>query len=163
MSSAISVWPNPNTSPSTNTARSNGDRVSSTTSIAYDTESAISTSSAASGDVNSGSGSQGPTYVSWRARADCISFRARFVTVLTRYAFGARTCSASVRDQRSHASWTTSSASATLPVNRYATENSSGRLSVNTSVDMFSAWHSATGEGGEPLGDRPVARTPRHL
>src|SRR5215216_279322 len=45
----------------TNTALSSGDRVSSTMSIAIETDSAISASSATSRPVRSGSGSQGPT------------------------------------------------------------------------------------------------------
>ena len=68
--------------------------------------------------VRSGSGSHGPTYVSRRARADVISFTARFVTVFTRYGTGDRTAPGSVADHRSQASCTMSSASATLPVMR---------------------------------------------
>ena len=59
--SAISSYPRSNTSRSTNTARSVGVSVSSTSSIAIETLSASSTSSATSGAVSSGSGSQGPT------------------------------------------------------------------------------------------------------
>jgi len=64
--SAISSYGAPNTSRSTNTARSVGDSVSSTTSNAIDTLSASSTSSATSGEVSSGSGSHCPTYDSLR-------------------------------------------------------------------------------------------------
>jgi hypothetical protein len=64
--SAISSYPDSNTSRSTNTARSVGVSVSSTSSIAIETLSANSTSSATSGVVSSGSGSQGPTYDSLR-------------------------------------------------------------------------------------------------
>jgi hypothetical protein len=58
---AISACEKPKTSRSTNTARSTGLRVSSTTIIAVETVSAISASVAASGVVSSGSGSHGPT------------------------------------------------------------------------------------------------------
>ena len=58
---AISLCGYPNTSPSTNTARSCGFKVSSTSSIAIDTDSARSVSSSASGAVQIGSGSQLPT------------------------------------------------------------------------------------------------------
>ena len=59
--SAISSYGVSNTSRSTNTARSAGPSVSSTVSIAIDTLSANSTSSATSGEISSGSGSHSPT------------------------------------------------------------------------------------------------------
>ena len=59
--SAISAWGIPNASLRTNTARSSGESVSSTTSIAIETDSAIAASSAGSCLVRMGSGSQGPT------------------------------------------------------------------------------------------------------
>ena len=59
--SAISSYSRSNTSRSTNTARSVGVSVSSTSSMAIETLSANSMSSATSGEVNSGSGSQEPT------------------------------------------------------------------------------------------------------
>lgn len=59
--SAISARLKSKTSFSTNTARSSGLSVSSTTSMAIDTDSASVTASAASWPVNMGSGSHGPT------------------------------------------------------------------------------------------------------
>ena len=59
--SAISAWLKSKTSFSTNTARSSGLSVSSTTSIAIDTDSASVTVSAVSASVRMGSGSHGPT------------------------------------------------------------------------------------------------------
>ncbi len=59
--SVISAYSRSNTSRSTNTARSIGVSVSSTSSIAIETLSASSASSATSGAVSSGSGNQGPT------------------------------------------------------------------------------------------------------
>ena len=61
--SAISSYGVSKTSRSTKTARSAGPSVSSTVSIAIETLSASSTSSATSGLVSSGSGSHTPTYV----------------------------------------------------------------------------------------------------
>jgi hypothetical protein len=57
----ISAVLKPNTSFNTNTARSSGLNVSSTTSIAIDTDSARVTVSVLSPPVRMGSGSQGPT------------------------------------------------------------------------------------------------------
>ena len=59
--SAISSYGTSNTSRSTKTARSAGPSVSSTVSIAIETLSASSTSSATSGLVSNGSGSHSPT------------------------------------------------------------------------------------------------------
>ena len=80
---AISSYPRSNTSRSTNTARSVGASVSSTSSIAIETLSASSTSSATSGAVSSGSGSQGPTYDSLR-RPSVRSRRACRAVIRTR-------------------------------------------------------------------------------
>ena len=61
IASAISSYGVSKTSRSTNTARSAGPSVSSTVSIAIETFSASSMSSATSGEVSSGSGSHSPT------------------------------------------------------------------------------------------------------
>jgi hypothetical protein len=61
MISPISPYAYPNASRSTKTARSIGDNVSITSSIAVETESASATFSAMSGLVSIGSGSHGPT------------------------------------------------------------------------------------------------------
>lgn len=99
---------------STNTARSSGERLSSTTIMAYETDSAISTSSAAPGAVTSGSGSHGPTYASRWTAAELSRFSARLVTVRARKAPGLSTRAVTWL-QRSQLSCTRSSASATLP------------------------------------------------
>ncbi len=57
---ATSAKLSPNTSCSTNAARSSGDSDSRTTSMAIETESAISTLSAGPRSVDTGSGSHGP-------------------------------------------------------------------------------------------------------
>jgi hypothetical protein len=112
---AISSYGASNTSRSTNTARSTGPRVSSTVSIAIETLSASSTSSATSGLVSSGSGSHCPTYCSrWRASVRSRLSESR-VAIRTRYARGSRTSDWSTRAHRSQVSCTTSSASAAEP------------------------------------------------
>ena len=65
--------------------------VSSTVSIAIETLSASSTSSATSGLVSSGSGSHSPTYSSRRRASVRSRLRACRVTIRTRYARGSRT------------------------------------------------------------------------
>ena len=65
--------------------------------------------------VSTGSGSQGPMYVSRRTRADWATLIASRVTVVVRNASGLRTRERSYVCQRTHASWSTSSASAALP------------------------------------------------
>ena len=112
---AISSYGRSKTSRRTNTARSVGPSVSSTSSIAVDTLSASSTSSATSGEVSSGSGSHGPTYDSRRRDAERIRLRASRVVMRTRYARGSRTSSTSTSAHRSQVSWSTSSASAAEP------------------------------------------------
>src|SRR6185503_516528 len=70
---AMSGYPYPNTSRSMNTARSTGERASSSTRNAIDSESASSACSAGPGrpaGTTTGSGSQSPTYVSRRTRAE---------------------------------------------------------------------------------------------
>ena len=96
-----------------------GDRLSSRTRNASESESASSAWRAGSAALSatSGSGSHSPTYVSRRTRAErSWSIESRVATV-ARYARGdsirSRRSSASWR--RRSASWTTSSASATLP------------------------------------------------
>lgn len=85
MISAISVWAYPNTSWSTNTARSSGDSDSRTTSIASDTDSVRSAgSSAPVSSVTRGSGSHGPTYVSRRRLTTARRFRAWLTAIRTR-------------------------------------------------------------------------------
>ena len=81
---AISSYATSKTSRSTNTARSVGESVSSTSSIAIETLSASSTSSATSGVVSSGSGSHGPTYSSRRRWSVRSRFRLSRVTIRTR-------------------------------------------------------------------------------
>lgn len=84
-------------------------------SVASSSASARSAPSAGSSDVSTGSGSQGPTYVSRRARADVAALIASRVVTVVRKAAAFRTWSRSVPCQRSQASCTTSSASATPP------------------------------------------------
>ncbi len=101
---AISSWLNPNTSRSTNTARSSGVSVSRTTSMAIETDSARTTSAEASPATpavnSSGSGSHGPTYSSRRrdwARRALSDWR---VTSWARNALVSRTVSRSTSAQR---------------------------------------------------------------
>ena len=82
--SAISSYGVSNTSCSTNTTRSAGPRVSSTVSMAIETFSANSASSATSGLVSSGSGSHSPTYSSRRRDTVRRRFSACRVTIRTR-------------------------------------------------------------------------------
>ena len=79
------------------------------------------------GSVGNGSGSQGPTYSSRRTLAERSWSMQRRVTTAERYALGERTSVRGARCQRKNASWTTSSASMTLPSIRYAMEKRSGR------------------------------------
>ncbi len=132
---ATSGKPNPNTSRSTNTARSSGLSRSSSTSAAIDSESASSAERSGSsyGSASSGSGNHGPTYCSRRTRAERSTSIEIRVTTADRKAL-AEVGRVSDSSQRSQASWTASSASATLPRIRYAMENSSGRRSSNSSV-----------------------------
>jgi hypothetical protein len=115
-----------------NTARSTGESDSSSTRNAIDSESASSACSAGPGSpagATIGSGSQAPTYVSRRTRADPRWLMPSRVTAVVRYAF---TFDTAVPDRLaftrpSMASCTMSSASPTEPVMPYAMENSSGR------------------------------------
>lgn len=66
IAAAISPWVYPNTSCSTNTARSVGFSVSRTSSMAIDTDSARIASSLTSGAVRIGSGSHEPMYSACR-------------------------------------------------------------------------------------------------
>src|SRR4051794_37831033 len=71
------------------------------------------------------------------------------VTIVARYARGARTSAPGASSQRRYASWTTSSASATLPNTRYAIENSSGRAEaksvVRESIEITCSRQASTG------------------
>ena len=70
---ATSAYPHPNASRSMNTARCTGERASSSTRNAMDSESASSACSVGPGPpagTTIGSGSQSPTYVSLRTRAE---------------------------------------------------------------------------------------------
>lgn len=117
---AISAYGNPKASRSTNTARSSGESDSRTTSTASETESASTARSAVSGragpkSVTTGSGSQDPGYDSRRdCRCRSRSMASR-VVIRTRKARGSRMSSRAAADHLSHASWTTSSASAMRP------------------------------------------------
>lgn len=117
---AISAYGNPKASRSTNTARSSGESDSRTTSTAIETESARTARSAVSGEagpksVTTGSGNQVPGYVSRRDCRYLSRSMASRVVIRTRKARGSRTSSRTAADHLSHASWTTSSASATRP------------------------------------------------
>ncbi|MDQ1037132.1 hypothetical protein QFZ75_003548 [Streptomyces sp. V3I8] len=118
--SPISPYGVSKTSWSTDTARSVGPSVSSTVSIAIETLSASSTSSATSGLVSSGSGSHSPTCSSRlrdtvRSRVSPCRVSPCLVTIRTRHARGSRTCDRSTPDHRSQGSCSTSSASAADP------------------------------------------------
>ena len=65
--------------------------------------------------VSTGSCSHGPTYVSRRERADCMTLIASRVVVVTRNAAASRTTLRSAVCQRTQTSCTMSSASAALP------------------------------------------------
>ncbi len=114
------AWPtssnvSPNTSCSTNAARSAGLSVSRTTSIAHDTVSARLTESAGSGAVSTGSGSHGPTYFSRRVRAERSVSSAIREVVVTSQPVRSRIASRSLPWSLIQASWTASSASARVP------------------------------------------------
>ena len=85
--SPISLNGRSNTSRSTKAARSSGESVSSTTSIAIETESATSATAAgssASGVATIGSGNQGPTYCSRRVCCCRSRFSASRVAIRIR-------------------------------------------------------------------------------
>jgi hypothetical protein len=104
-----------------NTARSTGERASSSTRNAIDSESASSACSAGPGPsagTTTGSGSQSPTYVSRRTRAERRWLIPSRVTAVVRYAFGSAIVVPAwrARVRPRNASCTMSSASPTDPV-----------------------------------------------
>lgn len=113
-SPAISRCPYPKASRSTYTARSFGVSRSNSTSGAMETpsrRSAESSGPSVPSPVRTGSGSQGPTYSSRRARAEVSRLRHSRVTVLANQAPGGAIGSRSAPFHRNQASCTTSSAS----------------------------------------------------
>ena len=114
---ATSLNEKSNTSCSRKAARSSGDSRSSVKSSATDKSSASSVRlSGASASVSTtGSGSQGPTYSSRRARADVSISRQIRVVVVMRNALGSDTLSRWAACQRKYVSCTASSASAIEP------------------------------------------------
>jgi hypothetical protein len=115
-------------------ARSVGESRSRMSSTATSRASLRSAPRCGSALVSTGSGSHGPMYVSRRTRADWVALIASLVMAVARYAAGFATLLRSVVCQRSHTSWTRSSASATLPSIRYAIPNRRGRTSANTAA-----------------------------
>ncbi len=109
------------------TARSVGVSRSRTTSSADASSSTRCTPASGSPPGSTSSGTQGPSGVWRRDRADRATFRASRAVARDRKATGLITTERSVNCQRSHMSWTTSSASTSLPTIRYAVPKRRGR------------------------------------
>ncbi|KJY30573.1 hypothetical protein VR45_27330 [Streptomyces sp. NRRL S-495] len=134
------------------TARSLGVSRSRTTSSADASSSARCTPASGSLPVSTGSGSQGPSGVWRRARADWATLRASRAVARDRKAAGLTTAERSVSCQRSQTSWTTSSASTALPRIRYAAPKRRGRSSSKAAA--------ASSRVASPAGGRVSGRVP---
>ena len=139
--SAISRNGYSNASRSTKTARSVGDNRSSRSRTASARSTDISAASVGSSEAGTRSGSQRSTGISRRTWAEATKLSVTRVVIVTRNATRSRTCARSAPFQRTHTSWTTSSASATRPSIRYAIANRRGRILWNSvaSSDASSA------------------------
>ena len=131
-----------------NAARWAGDSDSSTTSNAKLSSSASAAASSGSflGEgATRGSGSHGPTYVSRRrpaARNWSSASRVAVVVSQAGRSRGAVEASEPARCRRIHVSWATSSASARLPVIRYARETRRGRSAAKARASSSRRWSS---------------------